>query len=85
MVFVIYSSFQPPPNTSENSATSLYHCVSLSSTLMIAFLKKIGREKEYVGLPVVGRGKERELGAVGGEGEGGGGRDLMIAFLNSTP
>ena len=26
--------------------------------------KRIGREKEYVGLPVVGRGRERELGTV---------------------
>ena len=31
----------------------------------------------YVGQPVVYRGRERELGGVGGEGEGGGGRELM--------
>lgn len=33
--------------------------------------KRIGREKENVGRPVVGRGKERKFGAVGGEVEGG--------------
>ena len=39
------------------------------------------REKEYVGLSVVGRGRERELGAVGGE--GGGGRDItsLLTYL----
>ena len=31
----------------------------------------------YVGQPVVYRGRERELSGVGGEGEGGGGRELM--------